>query len=313
MQYLPVIRRESANNVARSTLLYHRAVFSHVVQIAPVALGFAALLVTLNGFVGLLALAIAEVAVVVLAPRSARFRRSIDQRIVRRRQREAANARLFLLAEMNPLHAKELVEIERLAWETRDRASLSLPASSSAASSSATEMIVDRSLTIEKLVAAYVRLAIAQRNRRCTFSAERRKQLDLEVAAMAIASATAPANDEWTARRRAILELREATWRTAADEDRMITEALATIANIVRWVHEVHSTSLAEGGSSFFSSSSSSSSSSASPPSDVDRVLEGCLRPLTFAEEMQPYIDTSFLELPPPVMAPSAVACAVRA
>jgi hypothetical protein len=305
MQHLPAIHPTVVTSLARRAvsattlhpaLYYHRAAFSHAVQVAPLILGLGALFAAFDGLVALTVLVIAEVALVVLAPRSPRFRRSVDRRAARRQRFQAANARLALLSEMNPMHAKEFIEIERLAWETREKRAQVM---SFLTTDDDDAVMVDRSLVIEKLLAAYLRLAIAQRNRRILFSPERRKELDLEVAALAIACASLPvaiastgAND-WAARRRAILELREATWKAAADDDRVISEAMATIASIVRWAHEVCSVPL------FLQTSDDHQQL------DVDQVLEGCLRPLMFAEDLPPYnVDTSFLEMPPPVMVP---------
>jgi hypothetical protein len=225
-------RRRVPRDSKRPALVYHRAALTHPSQIVPLALAFGLALATMSLLVALLTLMLGELMLVVLVPRSSLFRESVDLRFDRMMRAAAGDACASLLAKMSDTHVRELIELEQLASEIRERGV--------AGSRGAPELAIERSVGIERLLVSYVRLAIAHRRSIESFRPERKAALDDEAALLAQVRVApdAPAA-EWMARRRAIVEKRRATWTRASDDRDAIAQELATIAGVLRWVHEL--------------------------------------------------------------------------
>jgi hypothetical protein len=120
-------------------------------------------------------------------------------------------------------------------------------------------------MSVERLLLSYVRLAIAHRRNVESFGLEAR--LALEAHAVRVDALPEPTDArayEWLARRRDMLARRKAAWAAAEAEREAIGQALATIADVIRWMHEVGASTSAD-------------------DVEIDRVLSSCLGALAKA------------------------------
>ncbi len=233
-------------------LVYHRAALTHFAQLVPTTLACGLALMTMSVLVALLTLVFGEVVLLVVVPRSALFRESVDERLDQAMEVAAAAARASLLSRISEGHLRELAEIERLVGDVRARCALATDASADAA--------VERSLALDRLMRAYIQLAIAHRRTSESFGPEGRVALDVQAARLAqVPLPPGVRASEWVARRRAILAKRQATWARASETRDVLAQELATIADVVRWVHELCALSPDDPGRA-----------------EIDDVLAGC-------------------------------------
>ncbi len=261
-----------------TALVYHRAAFTHFAQLVPLTVAFGLALVTMSIIAAIGALALGEAVLVILLPRTARFRASVDETLESAERIAAAEARASVLARMSDVHLRELAEIERLAAGVRERW---------ASEARCPDVAVERAIGLERLLLAYVRVAIAHRRNVESFGLEAR--LALEAHAARVAALPAPSGErayEWLERRREILMRRKAAWAAAESEREAIAQALATIADVVRWLHEI-------------------AASPAEDEAEVDRVLSSCLGALaeTPSTGGEPPIEANVLLEPPALCA----------
>jgi hypothetical protein len=274
------MKRRVVTKPKHRALVYHRAAVTHFAQLVPVTVAFGLALVTMSLLVALGALALGEALLVVVVPRTARFREAIDEALESTERLAAAEARATVLARMSDLHLRELAEIERLATDVRERWTVE-PGSPEAA--------VERSLALDRLVLAYVRLAVAHRQNVESFGLEGRLALEAHAARLAmLPPASGPRVNEWLARRRDVIARRQAAWSRAFEERDTIAQELATIADVFRWMHELGPDDPAR--------------------ADVDLVLGSCLAAVDQAPqgELDIPIDASVLDRPSGV---PALAC----
>jgi len=219
-----------------SPLVYHRAALTHVGQAVAVAFTAMIALFTLSVAFASVAFVLTEAVLIVLVPKTRSFRAHVDQQIEIEAHAASIGARARLIARMSDVHAAELNELERLAADIRARGLLAMEPIES------TERGVERVLDVERLLLSYVRLSVAHRRSVETFSTERGRALEGQLAHLThLAEATTGAKHvrEWVARRRAMLTIRRETWLRATDDRETIQHALATIGDTIRWMHEL--------------------------------------------------------------------------
>lgn len=245
--------RRARRTPKQGPLVYYRAALTPVAQLAPLALAFLAALVTLSLLAAVVALAVAEALVFALLPRWSVFQRAIDRRVEEEARAAAAAERASLFAQMTELHASELAELERLTADVRADWAVE-PVGGPYATP------VDRVLDLERLLASYVRIALGYRRSVECFSIERKLPLDEQSARLAAMPVPerGPSSD-WIARRRTVLALRQGTWARASEEREAMLHALATIAEVIRWVHDLRGVPADDPGRG-----------------ESDRVLAGC-------------------------------------
>jgi hypothetical protein len=169
------------------------------------------------------------VLVIVALPTLAGFRQRVDASLDRAVRLNAAAALATVLARMGEAHRRELEELQVLAAHVRTTTALERGQG-------------DEWLGLDDLLARFVHLAIAHRESTSSFDAEGDRKLAAQIAdlegTLAVAALDATAATAWTARRLAILRHRRQTWVRARDERAVLSEELATIAEIVRWTYE---------------------------------------------------------------------------
>jgi hypothetical protein len=167
--------------------------------------------------------------VVLGLPKLGGFRQRVDASLDRAARLEAATSLAALLARMGEEHRRELEELQVLAAQVRTTTALERGQG-------------DEWLGLDDLLARFVRLAIAHRESTASFDAEGDRKLAAQIAelegTLAVAALGATSATAWTARRLAILRHRRQTWVRAQDERAVLSEELATIAEIVRWTYE---------------------------------------------------------------------------
>jgi hypothetical protein len=242
----------------------------------------AAALLSLSIVVAVVALVLAEALLVLAMPRSVLFQERVDHRIEEHARAAAAGVRASLLARMSEPHVRELGELELLTSGTRMRWTTD--------TTEPPEMGVERVLAVDRLLATYVRLAIAHRRNADAFSCERWVALDEHAARLGklqeqdSGTGSEALASRWLAHRRSVLVMRQATWERARQDRQAMVHALAVIGEVVRFVHDVSALPIDDRARA-----------------EVDHVLESCVFELAsvghLADEVA--IDASFFELPP--------------
>jgi hypothetical protein len=213
-----------------------RGRFTYAVQalLHPLNL-FAALMAVAIGLISgslwmLPATACAEVIMLATLPKSKLFRRSVDQRLMEFERAEAARARELLLVQMSEMHRQELERIEYLVDAIRHNA---------ARHGGAVRFLLDEQLDLSRLVASYVRLAIAHKERTALLAMTDRTHLDREIDRLEKDKGRAK-----SASLRALLEQRLSIVRKRAEHwDRTrsnleaISHQLGIIAEVVQLLH----------------------------------------------------------------------------
>jgi hypothetical protein len=211
--------------------IYCRAAITHLTQMLVLVVAINLALLTMSVLVAVIAWVVAEAALITVLPRSARFRASVDESFSLAARVAAAERRNAWLARMSDPHLEEFNELEALAEECE----LVM-----AGARSGSEVGVERTFSLQQLLVSYVRLAITHRRLIESFEAQGRAALDERGARLASIQAPSgsPAS-EWVTRRRALLEKRHRTWARVAEECEAIAQQLATIADALRWAHEL--------------------------------------------------------------------------
>jgi hypothetical protein len=227
-----VIRRHTTKP-KHAPAVYRRAAVTHFAQLIPVTLAIGLALVTLSLMATLAVLAFTELLLILVAPHFNAFQRSVDARFEQADRAAAIVARATLLSRLSEHQRVEFEELERLTLEVRERSRLTAHADA------APELAIERWLGLDRLLVSYVRLAVAHRRNAESFGVEKRAALEAQLTrldAVRPSSTRACASVE---RQRGILAARERTWARARDEREVFAHELATIANVIRWVHEL--------------------------------------------------------------------------
>jgi hypothetical protein len=222
-----VIRRRPRETWKHTRWTYRRRAMTHYAQAAVAAVPVIVGLVTLSILAAALLVVVGEVLVFALLPHLPAFRRHVDATLDRDACLQAAAVRSTLLARMDVQHQRELEQLEDLASRIRKD-------SSGESTSSSQEW-----LGIDRLLAAFVRLAIAHRDSCSAFHAAGGYELEAQIAE--VETMRIRAVDEqrvWAERRLAILLDRRDTWCRARHEQLVLAAELATIGELVRWMFE---------------------------------------------------------------------------
>lgn len=229
-----VIRR-ATTKPKHTPAVYRRAAVTHFAQLIPVTLAIGLALVTLSLMMTMAVLLCAELVLIVIAPHFKVFQRSVDARFEQAERAAAIVARSALLSRLSEHQRQEFEELERLTLEVRDRSRLSRDGGAAAP-----ELAIERWLGLDRLLVSYVRLAVAHRRNAESFGAEKRAALEAQLTRLDNARATVGSRAHASVeRQRAILEARERTWVRAREERDVFFHELATIASVIRWVHEL--------------------------------------------------------------------------
>lgn len=155
------------------------------------------------------------------------FRRYVDDRLDQLERRQAAEQRATLLLQMGDDHRRELLRLESVVDRIRD---------SARPHGTAAQMAVDECL---RLLASYVRLAIAYNvSRECLSSIDRRT-LDEEIRLLEATRFTQNEATRALARRRLLIARKRAhRWDRSRDALEAISHQLALISELVQLTHE---------------------------------------------------------------------------
>jgi hypothetical protein len=203
---------------------YCRYALAHQIHLVLVGLTAIAAVITGQLLVPVLTLLVIEACVLVALPRSTAFRREVDKRLEEAERAAAATQRAMLVARMTPQHRAELEELERLGAAVRSRSATTA---------------ADDWVGLERLLTVYVRVAIAYRASAESFREGDRAQLELSEAHLALACENAGGSSRhWLGRRLAVVRSRLATCASALSAQEVMAQELATIAELVRWMHD---------------------------------------------------------------------------
>jgi hypothetical protein len=218
--------------------VYRRHALRHIVQAFVLVIPATLALLTLSVLVPLVMLLVGEVLIIALLPRTAWFRRRVDEHLRELNRAEATAARAALLGRMSDEHRIELERLERLAAQIRER-SVTVTADVDGA--------LNEWLGLGRLFAAYVRLAIAHNSSTISFRAVDRVALNDHVARLESAQMAATDRTRlWIDRRLAIARRRVDAWERAREERELMAHGLATIGELVRWMYEQSATTPTE-------------------------------------------------------------------
>jgi hypothetical protein len=188
---------------------------------------------TLSPIVVLLALAGIELLVVCVISRLACYRRLVQQRLYALEVERCAQERAVLLRQMSDAHRRELTRLEAVVDRIRDIGPLrGVPA----------QAVVDDCL---RLLASYVRLAIAHTVSRESLAMVDRRALDDEARRLeALSLAGSEEARELARGRLLVLRRRAETWDRSRECMETIAQQLAMIADLVQLAHEQFATLL---------------------------------------------------------------------
>lgn len=223
-----VLRRRPRETWKHTRWTYRRRAMTHYAQAAVAAVPVIVGLVTLSILAAACLVVAGEVIVFVLLPHLPAFRRHVDAALERDACLRAAAARSVLVARMDHVHQRELEQLEDLAMRVRGTSSVTGDGTSR-----------EEWLGIDRLLAAFVRLAIAHRESSAAFDGTGGYLLDAQIAE--VEQVRVHAVDEqraWAERRLAILLDRRQTWRRARYEQSVLLAELSTIGELVRWMFE---------------------------------------------------------------------------
>ena len=155
------------------------------------------------------------------------FRRYVDDRLDQMERRQAAEQRATLLLQMGDDHRRELLRLESVVDRIRD---------SARPHGTAAQMAVDECL---RLLASYVRLAIAYNVSRECLSSIDRHTLDEEIRLLEATRFTQNEATRALARRRLLIARKRAhRWDRSRDALEAISHQLALISELVQLTHE---------------------------------------------------------------------------
>ncbi len=223
-----VIRRRPRETWKHSRWTYHRRAMTHYAQAAVAALPVIVGLITLSILAAAFLVVVGEVVVFLALPQLPAFRRHVDAALDRDACLRAAAARSALLARMDTEHQHELERLEDLALRVRG-----------ATSGTGDTTSREEWLGIDRLLAAFVRLAIAYRESCSSFDISGGYTLEMQIAEVETVRVRAEGEQRtWAERRLAILLDRRQTWRRARMEQDVLAAELATVGELVRWMFE---------------------------------------------------------------------------
>jgi hypothetical protein len=175
----------------------------------------------------LLVFAGAEVLLLGLVLRMRAFRNYVDDRLDQIERARAAEQRTTLLLQMGDEHRRELLRLEAIVDKIRDVAR---------PHGTAAQIAVDECL---RLLASYVRLAMAYNvSRECLASVDRRS-LDDEIHALEAARFTQGPEARAIAQRRSVIAKKRAErWDRSREALDAIAHQLAMISELVQFTHE---------------------------------------------------------------------------
>jgi hypothetical protein len=203
---------------------YRRHAVTHVAQIFFVVLPLMIAILSLSAMGPLLGFLAGELALILVLPRLPAFQRMVDAQIERKHRADAARERAALLAQMSDAHRCDLERIELFASQIRERTGCAEPCDL---------------LGVERLVALYVRLAIAHRESVAVFPGAARNEISQQIASAARMheTATGPVRDR-LCQRLWILRSRSVVIAKGHEEREAMEEELATIVEVVRYTYE---------------------------------------------------------------------------
>lgn len=213
-------------NASRTTWFYRLYLLKNPVHtlvfVPPAALG----ILTLDVVISLASLAFAELVLSIIVPSCAWAQRAIDERLEQAEQQEAAEARAKLLERMTDDHRREFNDLE---------ATAALVRRSTGAETDTTDC-----LGIERLLAAYIRIALAQRaTAGCMHSGIGTRPCEDELAALETERDRARGAPKAALDRRlAVVRARAEAQRAAREEQLALDHDLATISHTIRWMRE---------------------------------------------------------------------------
>jgi hypothetical protein len=186
--------------------------------------------VTVTLLVPLIVLLVSELLVLAILPHCAGFRKSVDERLEAIARAKAAEARVTMLTRINDDHRIELENLERITMLIRERCGQSGEEAATA---------TDDWLGLGRVLAVYVRLAMAYRTSMESFRAVDRLGLAEHIARLETQRITASESTRpWVERRLAIARRRVIASQRAQEECERLAQGLATIGELVRWMYE---------------------------------------------------------------------------
>jgi hypothetical protein len=179
----------------------------------------------------LLPIILFELAFIVCAPRLAWVERRADRKRRQKRWAIASRARSSLVAYMEPIHCRELTELERRAQLARAHA---------ASAGEAMELLLDDWYGLDRLLATYVRLSIAHRTARESAMLTDRDQLCLEIRELELTRdrATSARARRLVDRELSVLRMRAACLERNEEEREALQREIASIASLCRLAHD---------------------------------------------------------------------------
>jgi hypothetical protein len=211
-------------------------------------LAMIAALVLLSLWAALFVLVTGEIFVLGVLPRLRRFRRFVDESYAREARAAAAVERSALLGRMSDEHRAMLDVLERRADEIKSAAG-----------------DADDWLGVQRLIALYVRLAIAHRASTLAFSDADQVEITAQLAYLERERETAaPEQQGWLGQRLAILRRRRDLSVDAHAQRETIRHQLATISELIRWMHDQHA-----------------AVDNRAATAELSEILEGCERNVT--------------------------------
>jgi hypothetical protein len=183
-----------------------------------------------GNLIGLFVAIFAELILLTTVSRLGFFRRHIEEMLDQADRAEAAKVRAAVLLRMEEKHRQELEILETLVDKTR---------SNLAKQGSSAEAAIEDCLGLGRLIAGYVRLAIAYKRNDESLTAANRQVLEQEIKALEIVEESASERTRKLASRRlAIAKRRADRWdRTREDLD-AIAHQLAMIRELIHLMHE---------------------------------------------------------------------------
>ncbi len=203
---------------------YRRHALMHVAQVFFIVLPLMISVLSLSVIEPIVAFLLGELVLLVLLPRLSVFQRMVDAQIERKCRADAAKERAVLLAQMSESHRYDLERIELFAAQIRERTGCAEP---------------NDLLGVERLIALYVRLAIAHRESSAVFPGAARHDIAQQIASASRKheNATGPIRDR-LCQRLWILRSRSVVISKSHEEREAIEEELATILEVVRYLYE---------------------------------------------------------------------------
>ncbi|MBX3187743.1 MAG: hypothetical protein KF819_12040 [Labilithrix sp.] len=196
--------------------------------------------VTVTLLVPLIVLLVSELLVLAILPHCAGFRQSIDERLEAIARAKAAEARVSMLTRLNDDHRIELENLERITAMIRERCGQGGHVDGAGPA--------DDWLGLGRVLAVYVRLAMAYRTSMEAFRAVDRLGLAEHIARLETQRVTASESTRpWVERRLAIAHRRVIASQRTQEECERLAQGLATIGELVRWMYEECVTNRSDG------------------------------------------------------------------